>query len=176
MKNKKKKNFNSISDLEPIVKIINEAYESLGECERKRLKENVSKLKAAFLGASIGKGFSIILLLYMDEKRRFDTVMPFNHYLYKKTFMKGVLNGALMSNIPAAVLSRVGLLWAEHLLSEQLLKEEMLLCFEIRELLRILEKGVEQEDARGEERTREIETIVILLKRSLKELEEDLKV
>lgn len=44
MKNRKKKNFNSVSDLQRIVKVLNKAYDILGEAQ----KRSFMRLKAVW--------------------------------------------------------------------------------------------------------------------------------
>lgn len=173
MRIKKERNFESVHELQKVVRILNEAYDILGEERADPLRDKKYRLKGGLLGAIWGGG-SVWGAVWGAEKSS-SAYMLFNLQYGGGVIGVWMLEEVVVFLTPVAFTTGIGLLIGNHLQKDQLLKEEVKLLLKVQAAIAALEQMREEEELDGIEQDSQVETVIVLLKRALKEICEDIE-
>lgn len=174
MKRKKEMNFQSLDSLQSVVNILNEATEALGDKARTIKESAIPEVLAGALGAGIGGVGSFAALYGLGTVGLSAAGITSGLATAGAVAGGGMVTGVFVLAAPIAILAGTGIMAANHLKKKQLFQEEHRFYIEALKLLHSLEKELQETSEDNEERKNYIKSLLILLKRMMKDLEEDL--
>lgn len=174
MKHMKEKNFRNVESLQFVINILNDAYLLLGEKEKEHIKSRISELKAGALGYGTGTMCSLAILSRLGIKGLSTGGVASGLTVAGETVKGGMLAGMFVMSLPAVICTGAGVCISKYVLSEQLKGEEYCIYTEIWEVLYSFERGLIQKDEVEEEKNIHIEALILMLRRILADIKDDL--
>lgn len=172
MKRKKERNFRDLESLQSVVNVLNEAYAALGDKKRTIKESAIPEVLLGALGAGTGGVASFTALYGLGVVGLSAAGITSGLATAGAVVGGGMVAGIFVLAAPIAGLAALGVGTAAHLKMKQLTQEETRLYVETIKIYHSLEK--ELDECEEEERKEYLKSMIILLKRAIKDMESDL--
>lgn len=174
MQRSKTKNFKNLNSLQAGVNVLNEARAALGDKERTIKDSSIPEVLGGILGAGVGGVGSFAALYGLGSVGLSAVGISTGLATAGSVVGGGMAAGVLVLAAPITIMAGTGVATALLLKQKQLFQEKQRLNIEALKLLPLLEAELKATESENKERKDYLESLLVLIKRFLQDLESDL--
>lgn len=167
-------NFKSLDSLEPLIKVINETSEALGDKSRTIVDSPISDVLAAALGAGTGGGMSFAALYTLGMTGLSAAGLTSALATAGSIVGGGMAAGVAVLAAPAVILAVSGYGVASYLRNKKLMQKKQELYAIALEKQNAIIRELKDKHNLSEKRVEYLESLNVLLTQALKDLREDI--